>query len=262
MIERKFIAEGITNARIAEYLENKLKRANVVNVNVQKTALVSRITIEAEKPGMIIGKKGTSIQSLTDDIEKLFGLSQPQIEVKPLTDKPELNGIVVAKRIAGQIEQGIMPKQILNKTIMQTMNAGAQGIEIIIKGALAGKGGSAQKIAQIDGYVKKVGDLRHLLSVGRAVAKTKKGTIGITVRIVPPHIKFIDKEDIRVFLPKAAETVQTIGEAVGAPAEPVKATEPAPEPLKEKTEPEKKPEAEEKPKKPRAKKKEATEKKE
>ncbi|HLD81011.1 MAG TPA: 30S ribosomal protein S3 [archaeon] len=244
MIEKKFVSEGILNVQISKFLEERLNRANIVNVDVQKTALVSRVSITAEKPGMVIGKKGTSIDSLTKELEKRFGLTSPQLEVKGLEENPDLNAQIVAKRIAEQLERRGAYKPLLVKSVQRIMESGARGCEVVIKGALIGKGGKALKVSKIEGYVKKVGDMTKIVSRGKAIAKTKKGTIGVQVRILPPGTVFIDKEDITKFLPlqeavekkteEAKPEAETQKEAPAAQAGPPAEPEPAKEPIEEK----------------------------
>jgi small subunit ribosomal protein S3 len=104
--------------------------------------------------------------------------------------------MVMARRISGSIERGINPRRVINFALEKIMQAGARGAEIIIAGKLIGKGGKAKKERISAGYLKKAGDMTKLVRVAQAQALKKAGTIGITVKIIPPDVVFPDKVDI------------------------------------------------------------------
>lgn len=195
MIERKFVKEGVSRSNLNQFLENKLKRAGFIGVEIQKTPIATRVAIKVERPGLVIGRKGSSIKMLTEDIEKEFGFDNVQIKVEEV-GIPELDAMVMARRISGSIERGINPRRVINFALEKIMQAGARGAEIIIAGKLIGKGGKAKKERISAGYLKKAGDMTKLVRVAQAQALKKAGTIGITVKIIPPDVVFPDKVDI------------------------------------------------------------------
>ena len=101
-----FIERGIRKAEIDEYLANELKKAGYGKVDIQKTALGTRVIIHAARPGLVIGRRGRTVRDLTEALETKFGLENPQIEVNEI-EKPELNARVMATRLASALERGI-----------------------------------------------------------------------------------------------------------------------------------------------------------
>ena len=212
MIKQKFVSEGILNAKLKEFIKNKYTRANVVNVSLEETGIVSRVIIEAERPGLVIGKAGESIQRLTVDLKEYFGIESPQIEVKPLEKSAEMNGEIVAKRITQQMTKRPRWRPIVMRTIERVMANGAQGVEITVKGALIGKGAKAMKSIEKRGYMKKSGNMTNMVSIGQSTANLKKGAIGVTVRIIPPDALFPDKVPIKELLKRKIAEVEGITE--------------------------------------------------
>ena len=200
MIEREFIADSKVILFVKEYLKKRLRDALISKIEVIKTPLMTRIIIHAAKPGLVIGKKGARIREITEDVKRMFNVSNPQIEVVPV-DNPYLDAQVQAERIALALERGMRWRPLLNSTVRRIMEAGATGVEIIVKGKLGARNAKAQKGRVYAGYMKKVGDPAKLVDAGFSEAFTKWGIIGVKVRIVRPDVRFPDKiavPDIKV----------------------------------------------------------------
>ena len=192
MIEREFVSDAKTILFIKEYLRKRLREALISKIEIIKTPLLTRIIIYAAKPGLIIGKKGTKIREVTEEIKRKFGVNNPQIEVVPV-ENPILDAQVQAERIALAIERGMAWRPLLNSTLRRIMDARAQGAELVVKGKLGARNAKAQKGRVYAGYMKKVGDPAKLVDVGFAEAYTKWGIVGVTVRIVHPNTRFPDQ---------------------------------------------------------------------
>ena len=195
MIERRFVKEGISRSKLNAYLKNKLRKAGYVGVKIQKTPIMTRLAIRVERPGLVIGRKGSTIKELTDTIEKDFGMDNVQIKVDEV-NVPELDAAIMARRIAASLEKGMNFRRIMHWTLEKIMAAGAIGAEIRLAGKLVGKGGKAKTERISAGYLKKAGDSAKKVDLAQTQAIRKAGTIGITVRIVPPTVVFPDKVDI------------------------------------------------------------------
>lgn len=196
MIERKFIRDGLTATKVDAYLKKHLKRAGYIEVDIQKTPVTTRIAIQVERPGLVIGRKGSSIQALTKTLEKEFGFENVQIKVADVPI-PELNESVMAKRIANSLERGMNFRRVLHWTLEKIMKAGAKGAEIVISGKIIGKGGKARHERVSAGYLKKAGESSKLVRTAQTQAIKKAGIVGVTVSIVPPEVVFPDKVDIK-----------------------------------------------------------------
>lgn len=187
MIEKIFVAEGIKKVRMNEYFGKELERAGYGGMEIKRTPMGTQITVNVEKPGMIIGKDGRRIKTLTDDVNRRQELDNPQIDVQPI-EVPDLSAPLMANRLAKLIERGWHFRRAGRSTLQRIMDKGALGCEIIMSGKLKGPRGRMEKM--IDGYIKHCGEVaEEIVDRGYAIAKTKSGVIGVRVWIVKPDAK-------------------------------------------------------------------------
>lgn len=197
-IENFFVKEGIKEAEIEEFLRKKFDRAGYSRIDIQRTALGTRIIVHANRPGIIIGKSGKTIKAITDEIQYKFGLENPMLDVKEV-ENPFLDAQIVAKRIAGSLERGSFYKRVVDWHIRQIMDAGAVGVEIKVAGKLGGQRGRFQKFKE--GYIKHSGYYAdNILDKGQAVSNLKPGAVGIQVKIMKDSPEAIEGKikDIKV----------------------------------------------------------------
>lgn len=212
MIEKVFIRQGMNKVELDKYLSNELYNAGFTKSEIMKTPLVTRIVVNVTRPGLAIGKSGSNIIQLTETIGKKFGIDNPQLEIKEI-EKPELDAQAVANKFKALIERGFSWRSVVFKTMNDIQNAGASGVEIIVSGKLAGKGGRKRKQRIAFGYMKKVGEQAKLVEYGYASAYPKVGAIGIKVKIVRPETIFPDKELIADYIKRIEDVAQVKGEA-------------------------------------------------
>ena len=221
-VEKKFVQEGITKALVDEYLAEELERAGYGGMIMNRTPMGTQITVYAEKPGMVIGKGGKLIRKITRDLDRKFHLDNPQIDVQDV-GKGDLNGRVVANRLASSLERGWYFRKAGQSMMRRVMDAGALGCEIVISGKLTGPRSRTEKF--ISGYIKHSGKPAiDLVDKGYSVAVKKLGVIGCQVRIIPPEVRLPDDFQI-VQPPQAAPAVEE-----KKPTAPVAAPVLAPEP--------------------------------
>ncbi len=207
-IEKKFIEEGLRRSQMNEYFIHELERAGYGGMEINRTPLGTHITIYAEKPGMIIGKSGKTIRRVTRELDTLFKLDNPQLDVQEI-EIPELNAQIMAQRLATALERGWYFRKAGQSTLQRIMDAGALGCEIILAGKLTGPRSRTEKF--LAGYIKHCGKpAEELVDKGYAVAKRKLGIIGVKVLVVPPGIKLPD--DIRLIVETEDEEVHTHGD--------------------------------------------------
>ena len=225
LYEDKFIEEPINKYQVMKYLEKKLDRAGLASVDIQRTPLVTRITLEVMNPARIIGRRGKLINELTDDIKRDFKIENPQISVVEVKQQ-FLEPRIIAKKAAKYIEMGKKVRSILHYFLKEIINAGALGAEIVAAGTVS-KGGRAKTLRVSGGYIPKAGEPAKLVKEAHFNAVTKFGVIGVLVRLVPPGTVFPDKISTqKLSLPK----VITSADSIEAPRPEVKtaeATEPS-----------------------------------
>lgn len=203
-----FIERGIRKAEIDEYLANELKKAGYGKVDIQKTALGTRVIIHAARPGIVIGRRGRTVRDLTEALESKFGLENPQIEVNEI-EKPELNARVMASRLASALERGIHFRRAAYSILRRVMGAGAKGVEITVSGKLTSQRARYQKFR--DGFISKTGE-PSVQFVDKAVAHalSKPGITGVQVKIMLPDSRLPD--DIEITEPKEPYEIGLEGE--------------------------------------------------
>jgi len=194
-IHKYFVQENARRAEIDEFLSQDLKRAGYSKVEMNKTPLGTRVVIYASKPGLVIGRRGQSIRDLTKVLEEKFGVENPQISVATL-EIPELDPKVVASQIAMALQRGIHFRRAAYWALQRTIEAGALGVEIAIRGKLTTDRARYEKYKS--GYLPSVGEAITKI-VRSAVVDTqlKQGLFGISVRLMPPKIILPDRPIIK-----------------------------------------------------------------
>lgn len=194
-IHTYFVKENARRAEIDEYLSQELKRAGYSKVEMTKTPLGTRVVIYAAKPGLVIGRRGQSIRDLTKVLEERFGVENPQISVATL-EIPELDPKVVASQIAMALQRGIHFRRAAYWALQRTIEAGALGVEISIRGKLTTDRARYEKYRS--GYLPAVGEAISRI-VRSAVVDTqlKQGLFGISVKLMPPNVELPDRPKIK-----------------------------------------------------------------
>jgi len=196
-IRKLFLDLALTQAKIDEYLAQNFYEAGYSGVIVTRTGLGTRIHIYAERPALIIGRKGSTIRKLSNIFQTVFGFQGIQITVSQ-PENPELDARVQAFRIARSIERGFHFRRVAFAALRRIMANGALGVEIKISGKLTSERARFEKYSA--GKVYKAGHIVDEM-VDRAVAHAKlpKGVIGIEVIItkpgIPPDYVRIKEED-------------------------------------------------------------------
>jgi small subunit ribosomal protein S3 len=189
----------------------RLRNAGIAKIETERSSNAQlTVTIHTAKPGIVIGKGGSSVDQLREDLEKRFG-NRVRISIQEIK-QPELDAQLVAENIASQIERRISYKRAMKQAILRTMRAGAKGVRIYCGGRLRGAE-MARREWDREGRVP-LHTLRADIDFGRATAKTTFGAIGVKCWIYKDQIT-----------PKARLPIADgapIGEAIAPqPAEPI-----------------------------------------
>ena len=190
-IQNYFVKENARRAEIDEYLSQELKRAGYSKVEMAKTPLGTRVVIYASKPGLVIGRRGQSIRDLTKILEERFGVENPQISVATL-EIPELDPKVVASQIAMALQRGIHFRRAAYWALQRTIEAGAVGVEISIRGKLTTDRARYEKYKS--GYLPSVGEaISRIVRTAVVDTQLKQGLFGISVKLMPPNMSLPDR---------------------------------------------------------------------
>ncbi|MBS0349685.1 MAG: 30S ribosomal protein S3 [Proteobacteria bacterium] len=164
---------------VRKFLVNKLKGAAISSILIERPAKNARVAIYAARPGVIIGKKGTDVESLRKEVAKIMKVPV-HISIEEVR-KPDLEAKLVAENIAGQLERRVMFRRAMKRAVQTTMRHGAQGVKVCLAGRLAGA-----EIARTEKYREgrvPLHTFRADIDYGTAVAQTTYGIIGVKVWI-------------------------------------------------------------------------------
>ena len=202
--DKRIIVENMRRVLLKEYLMKETRRAGFGGLDIQRTPMGTRVTLQSERPGLVIGRKGGAIKSLTDAVERQFKFDNPQIEVQEVAN-PSLNAQIMAEKLANALERGWHFRRAGHSTVRRIMEAGGKGCLVIIAGKLTGQRHRTEKFKA--GHIKYCGEPRNLwMGRGFAIAKLKPGVIGVTVEIMNPLAKLPDEIEIRVGVPSSVSS--------------------------------------------------------
>ncbi len=196
MIERFFVKQRLKEYQIEEFISDNLKNVGHSHTKVQRTPLGEKVVVHSSRPGLVVGKKGQNISSLTRMLKKKFDMENPQIEISEV-ENPELDAKIVAERIAVSLERfgSKRFKGIMHKAMEDALNRGARGIEIVVSGKVPSQRARSWRV--YGGHLKKCGDIASTkVRKSKSVALLKSGIIGIKVSILTSDVKLPDDVEI------------------------------------------------------------------
>jgi len=171
--------------QIRAILKKKLEAASVPRILIERAATRCRITILTARPGVVIGRKGSEIDKLKEELSRMTG---KEIYVDILEVKtPELDAQLVAENVALQLERRVSFRRAMKKAVQTAMELGAEGIKIRCGGRLGGA-----ELARVELYHEgsvPLHTLRAGIDYGFAEAKTVYGVLGVKCWICKPEEK-------------------------------------------------------------------------
>ena len=184
---RTFIHRNVERQLVREYLLKETERAGFGGLHFQRTPEGTKVTLQAEQVGRVIGRKGKVIRELETRLKYDFKLQEPKLEVEEITE-PRLNAQVMASRMASSLERGWFFRRAGHSTAQSIMDAGARGCLVTLSGKITGARHRVEKFQQ--GHIKFCGETAlQFMDVGYSVAVKKLGTVGCSVRIMRPGVK-------------------------------------------------------------------------
>jgi len=213
MIERYFLEQAMRKVELESFFKKQLDKAGFTGLELVKTPMVTRIVLSVARPGLAIGKGGQNIRALTEEISKRFKIDNPQIEIQELKNS-SIDAKSVADRIKALLEKGYSWRSVSFKVVNDIMKSKAKGVELVLLGKLAGKGGRKAKKRIAYGYMKKVGEQAKKVDFVKLSAYPKPGAIGIRLRIIGPDVFFPDKVHIKPIIEKRQEAMLSMEQPV------------------------------------------------
>ncbi len=163
---------------VREYIEKRLKDASVSKVEIERAANRLNISLHTAKPGMVIGKGGSEIETLRKDIPNLAKGKRVHVNVVEVKN-PDAVAKLVAENIARQLEGRVSFRRAMKQSIQRSMRSGIKGIKTEVSGRLGGA-----DIARSEKYSEGTVPLHTLradIDYGTAEADTTYGKIGVKV---------------------------------------------------------------------------------
>jgi len=133
---KRFDEKLVEDDKIRKYLYIRLAKASVSKIFIERTLKLVTVTINTARPGIIIGKQGSEVDKLKEELKKLTG-KEIQINISEIK-RPEIDAYLVAQSVAKQIEGRVSYRRAVKTSIASTMRVGAQGIKILISGRVGG----------------------------------------------------------------------------------------------------------------------------
>ena len=169
----------VEDQKIRKYLNERLAKASVSRIVIERTLKLVTITICTARPGIVIGKGGQDVDTLKEELKKLYD-KEIQINIFEIK-KPELDATIVANNIARQIEGKIAYRRAIKMAVANTMRAGAEGVKVLISGRL--NGAEIARSEMIKEGRTPLHTFRADIDYCQTEALTKVGILGIKVWI-------------------------------------------------------------------------------
>jgi small subunit ribosomal protein S3 len=182
---RWFVSRGFADLlkedmMLRRYIKSRLQRASVAQVDIERAPKRVTITINTARPGIVIGRKGTEVDKLRDELKHLTG-KEIYININEIK-RPELNAQLVADNIARQLESRVSFRRAMKKSVASALRMGAEGIKVVCAGRLGGAEMARVEKSEPAGRVP-LHTLRADIDYARSTAFTTSGTVGVKVWI-------------------------------------------------------------------------------
>ena len=203
--------------RLREGIKNEYKAfsdAGIARVEIDRGAQDSVINIHSARPGILIGRDGERVKNLR---AKLEAITESRIQLNIIEiEQPETNAYLVSRNVADQLERRVAYRRAMRQAAQRCMQAGAEGIKIIIKGRITGS-----EIARVEKLMMgrvPLHTLRADIDYSLAEAHTVMGQVGVKTwvyhgEILPPQAEIVEELD-NIEVTVQAEDIDQALEAV------------------------------------------------
>jgi small subunit ribosomal protein S3 len=196
--------------KIRKYLHDGLVHAGVARVDIERKGDRLQVDISTARPGIVIGRRGVEVDRIRDDLKKMTGKENIQLNVIELK-QPELEAPLVAQGIAEQLAGRVSFRRAMRRGVQTAMRAGAKGIRVQVGGRLGGSEMSRSEWYR-EGRVP-LHTIRADIDYGLREAKTTFGRIGVKVWIYKGDVA-PTREEKEAELARARARAAAAGEIV------------------------------------------------
>ena len=177
--EKKFASKLHEDIILRNYINNRLGHASISRIEISRTPKRVSVTIHTARPGIVIGRGGSEVETLKKELKKFMGYDI-NINVSEIK-RPGLRAELVGQNIAQQLEKKVNYRRAVKKAIQSTMSMGAEGIRVCVSGRLNGN-----EIARSETYREgrvPLHTLRAQIDYTITESHTSYGIIGVKVWI-------------------------------------------------------------------------------
>jgi small subunit ribosomal protein S3 len=174
-----FAEKLIEDTKIRKYVHARIPKGGISKIIIERTLKRITITVHTARPGVVIGKGGSEVDKIKEELKKLTG-KEIQINIYEIK-RPELDAKLVGESIAQQLQARISYRRAMKQAIASAVRVGAQGIKIKVSGRLGGA-----EMARTEQYKEgriPLHTLRADIDYAISEAQTVYGKIGIKVWI-------------------------------------------------------------------------------
>ena len=181
---KNFSDKLVEDQKIRKYVDARIQKGGIAKIVIERTLKRVTLTIHTARPGVVIGKGGTEVDKIKEELKKLTG-KDVQINIFEIK-RPEMDARLVGESIAQQLEARISYRRAMKQAIASTMRVGAEGIKVKLSGRLAGAD-MARSEQYKEGRIP-LHTLRADIDYAISEAQTVYGKIGIKVWIFKGEI--------------------------------------------------------------------------
>ena len=177
--EKNYASKLHEDIILRNYINNRLNHASISRIEISRTSKRVSVTIHTARPGIVIGRGGSEVETLKAELKKFMGYDV-NINVSEIK-RPGLRAELVGQNIAQQLEKKVNYRRAVKKAIQSTMSMGAEGIRVCVAGRLNGN-----EIARSETYREgqvPLHTLRAEIDYTSITSHTSYGTIGVKVWI-------------------------------------------------------------------------------
>lgn len=189
--KKDYALKLVEDQKIRAYLDARINKGGIARIVIERTLNKLIVTIHTSKPGIIIGKGGQEVDRIKEELKKLTGKDDVQINILEIR-RPEVDAAIVADTIARQIESRINYKRAIRMSIATALRMGAEGIKVKVSGRLGGA--EIARTEELKQGRTPLHTFRMDIDYAEMAAQTVYGKIGIKVWICKGEI--LGKRDL------------------------------------------------------------------